>query len=30
VGPWLHVAADGFAIIERGATSARPWIPPGD
>jgi hypothetical protein len=29
VGPWLHVAADGFAIIERGATSARPWIPPG-
>ena len=27
-GPWLHVAADQFAIIERGAADARPWQPP--
>jgi hypothetical protein len=30
VGPWLHVDADEFAIIERGATSVRPWLPGGD
>jgi hypothetical protein len=29
-GPWLPVEADGFAIIERGATAARPWLPPTD
>ncbi|MGZ6214471.1 MAG: ASPIC/UnbV domain-containing protein, partial [Candidatus Limnocylindria bacterium] len=28
-GPWLHVDADQFAIIERGATSAQPWSPQG-
>ncbi len=27
LGPWLTVAADGFAIIERGATEARSWVP---
>jgi enediyne biosynthesis protein E4 len=27
-GPWLHAAADQFAIIERGATEARSWQPP--
>jgi hypothetical protein len=27
-GPWSHVAADQFAIIERGATDARSWQPP--
>jgi enediyne biosynthesis protein E4 len=27
-GPWLPVAANGFAIIERGADEARPWLPP--
>jgi hypothetical protein len=27
-GPWLHVAADQFAIVERGATEARSWQPP--
>ena len=28
IGPWLPVAANGFAIIERGADKARPWQPP--
>ena len=28
-GPWLDVRADGFSEIERGATEARPWRPPG-
>ncbi len=28
IGPWLPVAANGFAIIERGADEARPWQPP--
>ena len=27
-GPWLHVAADEFAIIDRGASEAHPWQPP--
>ncbi|HZM72077.1 MAG TPA: VCBS repeat-containing protein [Candidatus Polarisedimenticolia bacterium] len=27
VGPWLSVAADGFAIIERGASAAQRWVP---
>jgi hypothetical protein len=26
-GPWLHVAANQFAIVERGATQARTWNP---
>jgi hypothetical protein len=30
VGPWIGVGADAFAIIERGATAARPWQPPSD
>jgi len=30
VGPWIRIEADGFAIMERGATAARPWQPPGD
>ncbi|MDO8484902.1 MAG: CRTAC1 family protein, partial [Candidatus Limnocylindrales bacterium] len=29
MGPWVHVDADEFAIIERGATSARRWLPGG-
>jgi hypothetical protein len=29
VGPWIHVDADEFATIERGATSARRWLPGG-
>jgi enediyne biosynthesis protein E4 len=28
-GPWLPIAADQFAVIERGATTVRPWIPGG-
>jgi enediyne biosynthesis protein E4 len=28
VGPWLHAAADQFAIVERDASSLRPWSPP--
>ncbi|MCI0584409.1 MAG: VCBS repeat-containing protein [Chloroflexi bacterium] len=28
-GPWLTVPADGFSIIERDATSVRPWSPAG-
>jgi hypothetical protein len=27
-GPWLHVSADGFYDLERGAAAARPWLPP--
>jgi hypothetical protein len=26
-GPWLHVSADGFALIERGSAAATPWTP---
>jgi hypothetical protein len=28
VGPWLHVAADQFLDVTRGASEARPWLPP--
>lgn len=27
VGPWLRVDANTFAVVERGAESARPWLP---
>ncbi|HET9520552.1 MAG TPA: CRTAC1 family protein [Candidatus Limnocylindrales bacterium] len=26
-GPWIPVAADGFAFIDRGSTAPRPWSP---
>lgn len=26
-GPWLPIDADQFAIVERGATAVRPWVP---
>ncbi len=26
-GPWMHVNADQFLVIQRGATEARPWSP---
>ncbi len=26
-GPWIQVSANQFAVIERGATEARPWTP---
>ena len=29
-GPWIHVDGDQFAVIERGATNARSWLPPAD
>jgi hypothetical protein len=29
-GPWIQVDADQFAVIERGATTARRWLPPAD
>ena len=29
LGPWMHVQASEFAIIERGATAARRWLPGG-
>jgi hypothetical protein len=29
VGPWLTIPADGFSIVERGASGARPWTPAG-
>jgi hypothetical protein len=29
VGPWLPIGADGFAIVERGASDVRGWTPPG-
>ncbi len=28
-GPWLHLDADRFGIIERGATAVQPWSPGG-
>ena len=28
-GPWLHVEADSFGLIERGATSVQSWSPAG-
>jgi enediyne biosynthesis protein E4 len=28
LGPWLHVTANGFYDLERGASAARPWTPP--
>lgn len=30
VGPWLDVTADQFEVIERGAATVRPWLPPND
>lgn len=30
VGPWVHLDADQFAIVERGATAARRWNPGGE
>ena len=30
IGPWIHLDTDEFAIIERGATTARRWVPGGD
>ena len=29
-GPWIHVPADEFAIIQRGASEAQPWRPPAN
>ncbi|HLO36528.1 MAG TPA: CRTAC1 family protein [Candidatus Deferrimicrobium sp.] len=29
-GPWLDAIADGFAIIQRGATAITSWLPPTD
>jgi hypothetical protein len=29
-GPWLHLGANGFATIERGASEPRRWVPPQD
>jgi len=29
LGPWIHVEADTFVIIERGAAAAERWIPKG-
>jgi hypothetical protein len=29
LGPWQHVAADGFVVIERGAAEPRRWVPGG-
>jgi len=29
-GPWIHVPANEFAVIERGASEAHPWLPPGN
>lgn len=29
-GPWIHVPANEFADIDRGATEARPWQPPAN
>jgi hypothetical protein len=26
-GPWLHVTADSFALIQKGSDAARPWTP---
>lgn len=30
MGPWTEVRADGFVEVQRGATEARPWLPPGN
>lgn len=30
MGPWTVVRADGFVEVQRGATEARPWLPPGN
>ena len=30
MGPWIAVDADRFAVLERGATAARPWLPRAD
>jgi enediyne biosynthesis protein E4 len=27
-GPWLHVTANGFYDLQRGAAAAQPWLPP--
>ena len=27
-GPWLHVAADAFLVLDRAAGTAQPWTPP--
>jgi hypothetical protein len=29
-GPWVSLRANQFAVIERGATEARPWLPPAN
>jgi len=29
-GPWIHVPANEFAVIERGASEAQPWHPPSN
>lgn len=29
MGPWLHVDADSFGLIERGASAVKPWSPAG-
>jgi len=29
MGPWMRVGANGFTVIERGATEPRPWPVPG-
>jgi hypothetical protein len=28
-GPWLHVEANGFAVMQRGIAEARRWLPAG-
>lgn len=30
IGPWITIDADRFAIVERGASGARPWTPAPD
>ncbi len=30
LAPWIHLQADRFADLERGAGEARPWLPPQD
>ena len=27
-GPWLHIDADGFVIMDRASSRAMPWVPP--
>ncbi len=29
-GPWMHLPANEFAVIERGASEAQPWQPPAN